>query len=80
MFPTAVAEQIALALGAARAGRHGCGEPRVLVARVVGDEIDNDPHTSGVGVCDEGPSVLQRAEQGVDVAVVGDVIAAVDHR
>lgn len=61
--------------GADRAA--GVDEPGVLVARVVDDEVHDEPHPAGVQACDERVEVGQRAEDRVDVAVVGDVVAVV---
>jgi hypothetical protein len=52
----------------------------VLVAGVVGHDVDDHPQPVGVRVLDEACRVVERAEQRVDRAVVGDVVAAVGHR
>ena len=49
----------------------------MLVAGVVDDEIHDQTHAAGVEPLDEGIEVLQGAEEGVDVLVVGDVVAVV---
>ena len=55
-------------------------EPQVAVRHVVGDDVDDraDPERQGLG--DEPLGLGERAEQRVDVAVVGDVVAAVGER
>ena len=58
-------------LGAARL------EPRVLVARVVHDEVGDDADAAGVGLRDELGELRQRAELRQHRLVVGDVVAAV---
>ena len=55
----------------------GRSEPRVLVGRVVGNEVDKDLQPSFVGALDELVEVLERPVLGVDVVVVGHVVAVV---
>ena len=64
----------ALGVGAGRL------EPRVLVARVVHDEVDDDPHAAGVHLLDELGEVGHGAVLAGDRGVVGDVVAAVAQR
>ncbi len=52
-------------------------EPRVLVAGVVHDEVDDHPHTALVGGVDELHEVGEVAELGEHGGVVGDVVSAV---
>ena len=59
--------------------RAGVDEPGVLVGRVVGHPVDDDPQAETVGILEKRVEVGQRAEDGVDVAVVGDVVAEVGH-
>ena len=73
----AVAEQVALALGAARPGGQRRLEPRVLVGGVVGDQVDDHLEAELVGPRDQRVGVGERAEQRVDVAVVGHVVPVV---
>ena len=73
----AVAEQVARALGAAGGGGERRLEPDVLVGRVVGHEVDDDADAACVRLGDHGVEVGERAEERVDVAVVGDVVAGV---
>ena len=56
------------------------GEPRVPVRRVVGDEVEQHPQPELVRPGDQRVGVGERAEQRVDVGVVGDVVAEVGHR
>ena len=66
-------------LGLSREARdstnHGCSSERV-----VGDEVEDDPQAAAVGLADQRVEVVERPEQRVDVAVVGDVVAEVRHR
>jgi hypothetical protein len=80
VLTAAVAEEVAGPLGAARRGRQRRLEPRVLARGVVGHEVDQDPEPELVRCRDEGVGVVEGAEDGVDVAVVGDVVARVVHR
>ena len=73
----AVAEEVAGALGAARAGGQRGLEPLVLVGGVVGHQVDDHPQAELVGLRDQRVGVGERAEERVDVAVVGDVVAVV---
>ena len=76
----AVAEVVAVARVAARAGGERLLEPRVLVGGVVGDEVDDHLEAVRVRVLDQAARVVERAEQRVDPDVVADVVAAVLHR
>ena len=58
----------------------GLLEPRVLVAGVVHDEVDDDAHAALVRGVDELDEVGEVAELGQDGGVVGDVVAAVAQR
>ena len=51
----------------------------MLVGGVVGHDVDDDLDVR-VRVLDQPVEVGQRAEPGIDVAVVGDVVAAVSQR
>ncbi len=55
-------------------------EPRMLVARVVRHPVEHDPDVAPVRLGDEAIELLEVTEDRVDVAVVGDVVAVVDHR
>ena len=56
------------------------GEPRVPVGRVVRDEVEEHAQPELVGAGDQRVGVGERAEERVDVGVVGDVVAEVGHR
>ena len=49
----------------------------MLVGRVVDDEFGNDPQAALLGFLDEAAEILHRPEIGVDVAIIGDVVAVV---
>ena len=55
-------------------------EPAMLVAGVARHEVDQDPQAQAVGLLEHPVEVVERAEDRVDVAVVGDVVAIVLHR
>ncbi len=73
-----VAPHVEVPVGAVGVGA-GRLEPRVLVARVVHDQVDDHAHTSRVGLLDEGVEVREGAVLRRDRGVVGDVVAAVAH-
>ncbi len=52
-------------------------EPVVLVGGVVDDELGDDAQAALLRFQDEAAKVLHRPEVGIDVAVVGDVVAVV---
>ena len=62
-----------------RAGRREAGslEPWVLIGGVVDDEFDEDLHVALVGGGEEALEVVDGAVAGVDLGVVGDVVAVV---
>ncbi len=68
---------VALGVVAAAAALH---EPGVLVRGVVGHQVEDDAQAAAVGLGQQAVEVGQRAEQGVDVAVVGHIVAEVVHR
>ena len=80
VLAAALAEHVALALGRARTGGEGGLEPLVLVGGVVGHHVDDDLEVELVGARDHRVGVGERAEDRVDVAVVGDVVAGVGLR
>ena len=49
----------------------------MLVGRVVDDELGDDPQAPLLGFLDEAAEILHRPEIGVDVAIIGDVVAVV---
>ncbi len=72
-----VAEEVALALGAARAGGQRGPEPLVLVRGVVRHEVDDHLEAELVRALEQRVGVGEGAEERVDVAVVGHVVAVV---
>ncbi len=71
-----VAPHVEVAVRALRVGARRL-EPRVLVARVVHDEVDDDAHPARVRLADELGEVRRRAVLRRDRGVVGHVVAAV---
>src|SRR6266511_2675022 len=63
-----------------RAGRARVMEPVVLVARVVGDDVEEDPNPPPPRLRNQLIEDVEVAELAMDVAVVGDVIAPVGVR
>ena len=59
------------------AARAGVLEPRVAVARVVGDEVEQDADPALAGRGDQRVEVLERAEVRVHGRVIADVVAPV---
>jgi len=76
----AVAEQVTRPLRTARPGRHRGAEPLVGARRVVGHQVEDHPQAARVGLVHQLVGVGQAAEQRVDRAVVGDVVAGVGLR
>ncbi len=74
-----LAPDVEVSLRAAGFGPPRALKPRVLVGRVVGDELVDDPDASPVGLADHLVGVAQRAVHRIDVVVVGDVISVVAH-
>ena len=52
-------------------------EPRVFIGGVVDDQVHDEAHPPLVDPLQEAVEVRQRAEHGVDVVVVGDVVAII---
>jgi hypothetical protein len=73
----AIAEHVAGTLGGSRCGRERGLEPGVLVRRVVGHEVRDDPEAQLVSAAQHRVEVVERAEEGIHVAIVGDVVARV---
>ena len=73
----AVAEHVPRPLRGSRSGGERLLEPLVLVGGVVGNEIDDHPEPETVGAGEHRIEVVERAEERVDVAVVGHVVARV---
>ena len=74
-----VGPDVEVAVGTLGVGAAGL-EPRVRVARVVHDEVDDHADAALVAGVEELVEVLGRAALGEDVVVVGDVVAAVAQR
>ena len=55
-------------------------EPRMLIRRVIDDQLGDHPQLPAVRLLDEAIEVGQRAIARVDVLVVGDVVAVVPQR
>ena len=62
------------------AARPGVEEPGVLVGGVVGDPVDDHLEPEGVGLATSRSNSSRVPKQRIDVAVVADVVAEVDHR
>ena len=52
----------------------------MLIRGVVDDELGDHPQLSPLGLLHEAAEILHRAEIGIDVAVVGNVVAVVAPR
>ena len=52
-------------------------EPRMLIRRVVHDEVDDDPDATVFGLVQQLGEVAERAQPRVDGVVVGHVVAVV---
>ena len=52
----------------------------MLVRGVIGHEIDDDLEIAPVGLLDKLIKCIQVAEDGINVAVVGNIVAEVKHR
>ena len=72
-----VAEDVPVPLCRARGSGQGSLEPLVVVGGVVGHQVHDHPQPELVGTGEEGGGVGQVAEPGVDLAVVGHVVAGV---
>src|SRR5262249_26327372 len=68
---------VALRIDARRAAFE---KPRMTFGGVVGNEIEDDFDFSYVRRVHKSVEIFQRSEQGIDVAVVADVISEVRHR
>ena len=55
-------------------------EPRVLARRMAEDLVDHHADAESVGLRQQAVEVVEGAEQRIDVAIVGDVVAEVGHR
>ena len=73
--PEPVPLRRARAAAASASMNHGC-----WIGAVIGHHVDDDPDAERVRLGDQRVRVRERAEHGLDVAVVGDVVAGVGHR
>ena len=80
VFLVGVAPDIPVARRGFRVAAAGALEPVVLVGGMVDDELGDDTQSALLGFLDEALEILHRPEIGVDVAVVGDVVAVVAAR
>src|SRR5690606_39168123 len=55
-------------------------KPRMLIRGVIDDELRDDFQPASMRFGDEVPEIVQRSVVGMDVAVVGDVVAVIAHR
>ncbi len=75
-----IAPDVELAVRRAARRRARCLKPRMLVGRVVDDELRDDLEAALVRGTHEGLKVALRAVGGIDAEVIGDVVAVVAHR
>src|SRR5438874_1070417 len=57
-----------------------CHEPGMLVRGMIGNEIEQDLQSTGMGGCEQTIEILQRAELRIDAVIVRNIIAEVEHR
>src|SRR3546814_2479382 len=55
------------------------GEPRVLIRCVIGHEIKDQLETDRMRRGDQAIEIFERAEQRIDIAIIGYVIAEISH-
>ena len=70
------APHVVVAVGAGRLHPGGL-EPRMLVGRVIHDQIGDDAQAAGVGRVEKSLEVLDGAVGGMDAVEIGDVVAVV---
>ena len=75
--PCSLTEHVALALRASRPGGQGGTEPGVLIRGVVGHQVHHHADAQAVRRVDQLIGILQRAEERIDVPIVGHVISRV---
>jgi hypothetical protein len=73
-----VAPDVPIALGTA-ARPATFYEPRVLIRRMIGDEVQDHPDPARVRFRDQPFEIDQVAEDRIDVDIIGDVVAEVGH-
>ena len=77
VFLVGVAPDVPVARARAARAALGALEPGVLVGGVVDDQLGDDAQVAALGFLHEAAEIPHRAEGGIDVAVVGDVVAVV---
>src|SRR5215470_3599293 len=77
IFLVGIAPHIPVARAGARIAAARALEPGVLVGSVVDDELGDDPQAALLRFLDEALEILHRPEVGIDVTVIGDVIAVI---
>ena len=77
VFLVCIAPHIPVAGRGVRIRAAGALEPVVLVGSMVDDEFGDDPQSALFGFLDEAAEILHRPEIGIDVAIVGDIVAVV---
>jgi hypothetical protein len=75
-----VGPDIELAGGRAGLGAAGALEPGMLVGGMVADELGDHLEAAAMGLADELAHVLDGAVRGIDLVVVGDIVAVVAQR
>ncbi len=80
IFLVGVAPHIPVARARFRVAAAGALEPVVLIGGVIDHEFGDDAQAAPLGFDDEAPEILHGAEIGIDVAIVGDVVAVVAAR
>ncbi|WXB15978.1 hypothetical protein LZC94_01620 [Pendulispora albinea] len=63
-----------------RARRSALDEPRVRIGRVVRYEVEDEPNPAAVELFEHPVEVAERAEDGVDIRVICNIVPEVDHR
>ena len=77
VFLVGVAPDVPVARARAARAALGALEPVVLVRCVIDDQLGDDAQVAALGLLHEAAEIPHRAEGGIDVAVVGNVVAVV---
>src|ERR1700730_10004115 len=77
IFFLTVAPNVKIALAGTRFCSARALKPRVLVGRVVDDQLGNNADTAPMSLAQEKLEIMQRAVIGMDIRIVSDVIAVV---
>jgi hypothetical protein len=75
-----IAPYVVLALAAARRGPPRPLKPRMLVGGVIDNQLRDYADAAPMGLAQEGFEIVERAAVGMDVGVVGDIVAVVAER